>query len=124
MLEDLAGVAIRGYRAASFSIGRETLWAFDILADEGYVYISSIYPIHHDLYGMPEAPRHAFRVDADLNFLEIPISTVRVAGRNFPSVSSRSMSFLSLQNAALVFTTLMPSSPVRDLRRTYRARRH
>jgi polysaccharide deacetylase family protein (PEP-CTERM system associated) len=84
LLEDLAGVAIRGYRAASFSIGKETLWAHEILADEGYAYSSSIYPIYHDLYGMPEAPRHAFRVGADSDLLEIPISTVRFGGRNFP----------------------------------------
>lgn len=84
LLEDLAGVSIRGYRAASFSIGQETLWAHDILAEEGYAYSSSIYPIHHDLYGMPDAPRHAFRVREGLDFLEIPISTLRFAGRNFP----------------------------------------
>lgn len=84
LLEDLSGVPIRGYRAASFSIGRDTLWAFNILAEEGYAYSSSIYPIRHDLYGMPEAPRHAFRVDPDLEFIEIPISTLRVAGRNLP----------------------------------------
>jgi polysaccharide deacetylase family protein (PEP-CTERM system associated) len=84
LLEDLAGVPIRGYRAASFSIGAETLWAFNILADEGYAYSSSIYPIRHDLYGMPDAPRYAFRVDPDLDFLEIPISTLRVGGRNLP----------------------------------------
>ncbi|NNE83540.1 MAG: DUF3473 domain-containing protein [Alphaproteobacteria bacterium] len=84
LLEDIAGVSVRGYRAASFSIGRETLWAFDILAEEGYAYSSSIYPIHHDLYGMPEAPRHAFRTGADNDLVEIPISTVRLAGRNLP----------------------------------------
>ena len=54
MLEDLSGVEVRGYRAPSYSIGEENLWAFDELAAAGYRYSSSVYPIAHDLYGMPE----------------------------------------------------------------------
>ena len=61
MLEDLGGVAVRGYRAATFSIGERNTWAFDVLAEEGYVYSSSVYPIRHDLYGMPSAPRFRCR---------------------------------------------------------------
>src|SRR5262249_43071793 len=61
ILEDLTGAAVKGYRAATFSIGWENLWAFDVLAEEGFSYSSSVYPIHHDLYGMPGAPRFAFR---------------------------------------------------------------
>ena len=80
-LEDLGGTPIKGYRAASYSIGRDNLWAHDVLADTGHVYSSSIVPVRHDLYGMPEASRFPFRVAGD-RLLEIPISTVGVLGRN------------------------------------------
>jgi polysaccharide deacetylase family protein (PEP-CTERM system associated) len=84
ILEDASGARVRGYRAATFSIGRGNLWAFEVLGDEGYVYSSSIYPIRHDNYGMPEAPRFPFRPLANSNFVEVPISTLRLASRNFP----------------------------------------
>ena len=84
ILEDASGSRVRGYRAATFSIGKANLWAFEVLADEGYAYSSSIYPIHHDLYGMPGAPRFAFRPLANSQFVEVPISTLRWASRNFP----------------------------------------
>jgi polysaccharide deacetylase family protein (PEP-CTERM system associated) len=83
LLEDLGGVAVQGYRAPSFSIGTGNLWAFDQLARAGYRYSSSIYPIKHDHYGMPDSPRFAYRVGAGL--LEIPVSTVRIGSRNLPS---------------------------------------
>jgi len=83
ILEDLGGVAVRGYRAPSFSIGEKNLWAFDTLAETGHAYSSSIYPIRHDHYGMPDAPRFAHRVAGGL--LEVPVTTVRLAGRNLPS---------------------------------------
>ena len=57
LLEDQAGIAVTGYRAASFSIGARNLWAHQVLAEEGYGYSSSVYPVKHDIYGMPEAPR-------------------------------------------------------------------
>jgi len=84
LLEDLGGVAVKGYRAASYSIGADTLWALDELLAAGYVYSSSIYPIHHDLYGMPDAPRFPFRHGGD-GILEIPITTARVFNFNWPS---------------------------------------
>jgi polysaccharide deacetylase family protein (PEP-CTERM system associated) len=83
MLEDVAGVEVRGYRAPSFSIGSANLWAFDTLARAGYRYSSSIYPIAHDHYGMPDSPRFAYRVNEQL--LEIPATTLRMVGRNLPS---------------------------------------
>lgn len=83
VLEDIGGVAVAGYRAATFSIGRRNMWAFRVLAEEGYRYSSSINPIAHDLYGMPEAPRVPFRPD-DSGLWEIPMSTVRLFGRNLP----------------------------------------
>ena len=83
LLEQLCGVAVLGYRAPSFSIMEGNLWALDSLRDAGYRYSSSIYPIRHDHYGMPDAPRFAYRVKPEL--LEVPITTLRVFNRNLPS---------------------------------------
>jgi polysaccharide deacetylase family protein (PEP-CTERM system associated) len=83
ILEDVGSVSVRGYRAPSYSIDGRNLWALDHLQQAGYVYSSSIYPIRHDLYGMPEAPRFAFRFRPD-GILEIPVTTVSLANRNFP----------------------------------------
>jgi polysaccharide deacetylase family protein (PEP-CTERM system associated) len=85
LLEDIAGVPVVGYRAPSFSIGRNNLWALECLADAGYVYSSSIYPIRHDHYGMPEAPRFAHRAGESRRVLEIPVTTVRVWSTNLPA---------------------------------------
>ena len=83
LLEDLSGRAVQGYRAPSFSIGTGNLWAFDVLARAGHRYSSSIYPIRHDHYGMPDAPRFAYRLDNGM--LEVPVTTLRVLSRNLPS---------------------------------------
>lgn len=83
LLEDLSGYEVLGYRAPSFSIGKGNLWAFDVLRDCGYRYSSSVYPIRHDHYGMPDAPRFAFPVREGL--LEVPVTTLRLRGRNYPS---------------------------------------
>lgn len=85
MLEDIGGAAVQGYRAPSFSIGADNLWALDLLHDAGYLYSSSIYPIQHDHYGMPEAPRFAFRPRGESGLLELPVTTVQLFGRNLPS---------------------------------------
>lgn len=82
LLEDLSGVEVRGYRAPSFSISTQNLWAFDCLERAGYQYSSSIYPIRHDHYGMPDAPRFAHRVGG---LLEVPATTVRAWQRNWPA---------------------------------------
>jgi len=84
ILEDTGGTEVRGYRAATFSIGTRNLWAFDVLREEGYVYSSSVNPIRHDFYGMPDAPRFGFRPDGPSGIDEFPITTVRVGNRNFP----------------------------------------
>ena len=74
---------IKGYRAPSFSITRESLWALDILAEAGLRYDSSIFPlVAHDRYGIPNAARFPYRVQEQL--WEVPVSTVRLAGRNWP----------------------------------------
>jgi polysaccharide deacetylase family protein (PEP-CTERM system associated) len=83
LLEDIAGCAVRGYRAASYSIGANNLWALEVLRETGHDYSSSIYPIRHDLYGMPGAPRFAFRHDGN-GLLEIPVTTVRVLNQTLP----------------------------------------
>jgi len=83
LLEDIAGTPVKGYRAPSFSIGTGNLWAFDVLARAGYRYSSSIYPIAHDHYGMPDSPRFAYRLSAGI--LEVPVTTLRVGSRNLPS---------------------------------------
>ena len=82
LLEDLSGTEVRGYRAPSFSIGSANLWAFDCLERAGYRYSSSIYPIAHDHYGMPDAPRFAHRVRG---LLEVPATTLRALNRNWPA---------------------------------------
>ncbi len=83
LLEDISGQRIRGYRAPSFSIGADNLWAFECLAEAGHQYSSSIYPIRHDHYGMPDAPRFAHRVQHGL--LELPVTTARFLDRNWPA---------------------------------------
>jgi polysaccharide deacetylase family protein (PEP-CTERM system associated) len=84
LLEDISGTAVTGYRAASFSIGDDTPWAHAVLAEEGYVYSSSIYPVRHDHYGMPDAPRFSYRPSDDHGLVEVPVTTVRLFGQNLP----------------------------------------
>jgi polysaccharide deacetylase family protein (PEP-CTERM system associated) len=83
ILEDVGGNPVVGYRAPSFSIGSETLWALDGLLEAGYRYSSSIFPISHDHYGLPAAPRFPFHV-AGNSLLEVPLSTLPMFGRNWP----------------------------------------
>ncbi len=85
LLEDIGGVAVKGYRAPSFSIGHQNLWALDVLADTGHNYSSSIYPIAHDHYGMPDAPRFPYRPERCPDLLEVPPTTVDWHGRNLPA---------------------------------------
>jgi polysaccharide deacetylase family protein (PEP-CTERM system associated) len=85
LLEDQGGVAVAGYRAPSYSITKRSLWALDVLLEEGYTYDASIFPIRHDTYGIPDAPRHPYvmtRTGGEL--VEAPPSTVRLLGRNLP----------------------------------------
>lgn len=85
LLEDIGGVAVQGYRAPSFSIGQQNLWALDVLAETGHRYSSSIYPIAHDHYGMPDAPRFPYRPERCPALLEVPPTTVDWHGRNLPA---------------------------------------
>ncbi|MCB1866716.1 MAG: DUF3473 domain-containing protein [Chromatiales bacterium] len=83
LLQDQSGQPVDGYRAASYSIGRDNLWALDVLGELGHRYSSSIYPIRHDLYGMPEAPRFRFHPNGT-QLVEVPVTTVEFAGRRMP----------------------------------------
>ena len=85
LIEDLSGQGVHGYRAPSFSVTAESLWALDVLSEEGYRYDASIFPIRHDRYGIPDAPRwpHAMARTGGSLF-EVPGSTVRLGGTNLP----------------------------------------
>lgn len=85
LLEQTGASPVLGYRAPSFSIDTHTTWAWDILQEVGYRYSSSVYPIRHDHYGMPQAPRTPWRPCHGSALLELPISTIRRAGTNFPA---------------------------------------
>ena len=86
LLEDLSGRPVRGYRAPTFSITHRTAWALDVLAEAGYAYDSSIFPVRHDRYGVPEAPTTAHQAQGPGGgrVLEIPPTTLRLLGHNFP----------------------------------------
>lgn len=81
VLEDVSGAAVRGYRAPSFSIDARTPWAYEVLAEAGYAYSSSVAPVVHDHYGWREAPRFAFYPLAGSDLLEIPVTTAEVGAR-------------------------------------------
>jgi polysaccharide deacetylase family protein (PEP-CTERM system associated) len=85
LLEDAAGRVVRGYRAPSFSVTGQTLWALDVLIDEGFQYDASIFPVHHDRYGIPASPREPYTLErASGALVEIPGSTVRLGPLNLP----------------------------------------
>lgn len=86
-IAEACGVRPIGYRAPTFSVTERTLWALEILAEEGIEYDSSVFPIAHDWYGMPDAPRFTFRweVGGGRSLYEMPMSTVTLAGRNLPT---------------------------------------
>jgi len=84
LLEDVSGTPVIGYRAPSFSINAQTTWAFDVLAEEGYRYSSSVYPIRHDHYGMREAPRFAFTPRGISGVIELPLTACHFLGSNWP----------------------------------------
>jgi polysaccharide deacetylase family protein (PEP-CTERM system associated) len=83
IIEDIIGKPVLGYRAPTYSITEKTLWALEILEELGFAYDSSIFPVHHDNYGIPTAPRFPYRIEGR-NLAEFPISTVRIGKFNFP----------------------------------------
>lgn len=84
VLEQLSGCEVKGYRAPSFSVSKQNLWVMEALAEAGYSYSSSTYPIVHDNYGIPEGPRFPFYPLANHKFLEIPVTSLRFFRRNWP----------------------------------------
>ncbi|HEV7660737.1 MAG TPA: XrtA system polysaccharide deacetylase [Allosphingosinicella sp.] len=82
-IEDAAGLSPAGYRAPSFSIDARTPWAHPVLAERGYAYSSSVAPIRHDHYGWRDSPRFAWRPVAGADLIELPVTTVSLAGRRF-----------------------------------------
>jgi polysaccharide deacetylase family protein (PEP-CTERM system associated) len=103
-IQDAAGVKICGYRAPSWSITRNCLWALDILSEEGFTYDSSIYPIYHDLYGVPQAQRFPYQLNCQNGVLkEFPPATVRVLGQNLPAAGGGYLRILPLTYTHWVF---------------------
>lgn len=86
ILENLVQLPVIGYRAATYSITKQSLWALDILEQQGFHYDSSIFPVHHDLYGIPEAPEHIHRIGLakSSSLIEFPLSSYRILGNNIP----------------------------------------
>jgi len=86
LLEDITQSPVRGYRAASYSITRHSLWALDILAEAGFIYDSSIFPVHHDRYGIPDAPKFPYQLTTPkgLSLVEFPLSTASFLGYRLP----------------------------------------
>jgi polysaccharide deacetylase family protein (PEP-CTERM system associated) len=80
-IEDASGVRVTGYRAPSFSIDQRTPWAYDVLAEQGYAYSSSVAPVAHDHYGWRDAPRFAFKPLPVSDLVEIPVTTALFASR-------------------------------------------
>jgi polysaccharide deacetylase family protein (PEP-CTERM system associated) len=86
LLEDITGAPVLGYRASTYSITRRSLWALDILHEAGFLYDSSIFPIRHDMYGIPDAPREPGHIDTPkgASIVEFPMSTAPMFGFTLP----------------------------------------
>jgi polysaccharide deacetylase family protein (PEP-CTERM system associated) len=108
VLRAQSGQPVRGYRAPSFSVVRDTLWALDILMDHGIEYDSSIFPVHHDRYGIPEAPRapHRVRERRGEVLWELPPVTLRAGGRNLPAAGGGYLRLLPYAWSALAIRRL------------------
>jgi polysaccharide deacetylase family protein (PEP-CTERM system associated) len=104
-IEDASGVAVKGYRAPSWSITKDCLWALDILAEEGFVYDSSIFPIRHDLYGVPGAKRfpYAHACGNGLVIREFPPATLRFIGLTLPAAGGGYLRIFPRVYTALAF---------------------
>lgn len=100
-IEQACGVRVTGYRAPSWSITAKSLWALDVLAEEGFAYDSSIFPIHHDLYGIPGAQRHPHRIETrGGSLMEYPPATVRIGSLNLPAAGGGYLRLLPYQYIA------------------------
>ena len=88
ILEDIGGVEVNGYRAATFSVGASTPWAWPVLEEEGYRYSSSVYPVERDNYSNPDAPRSVYQAGGRKDLIEVPIATVRIGAKNYPAAAA------------------------------------
>jgi polysaccharide deacetylase family protein (PEP-CTERM system associated) len=104
LLQDLTGAPVIGYRAPTYSLTKASLWAHPILAEEGFRYSSSIFPILHDRYGIPDFPRFPTEIDAGggRKILEFPLTTFRVAGRNLPVAGGGYLRLFPARSIALL----------------------
>ena len=104
-IEDAAGVKVNGYRAPSWSITDACLWALEILAEQGFTYDSSVFPIHHDLYGVAGAKRfpHVIPCKNGLTLHEYPPATVRILGQNFPGAGGGYLRILPMAYTRWIF---------------------
>lgn len=86
ILEDIIQKPVLGYRAASYSITEKSKWALDVLAESGFVYDSSIFPVRHDRYGMPDTPEHPYKLEtpAGHSIIEFPLSTAKIINYRLP----------------------------------------
>ena len=116
LLEDLLGVAVTGYRAPCYSITADTLWALDLLAEEGFVYDSSVFPVHHDRYGLPGAPRfpHLLRRPAG-PLVELPPSTIALGPLNLPLAGGGYFRLLPYALFRAACTDQPAGAPISDL---------
>ncbi len=107
VIENATGVAVNGYRAPSWSITKSCLWALDILAEEGFTYDSSIYPIHHDLYGVPGGQRFPYTQACanGLTLREFPPATLRILGTNLPAAGGGYLRIFPSAFTELAFRT-------------------
>lgn len=98
VVEDIVGQAVLGYRAPTYSVVRDTMWAMDVMVEEGLAYDSSVFPIVHDRYGIPDADRYPWTEHRDgKRLIEFPISTVRLLGRNLPFVGGGYLRLLPMR---------------------------
>jgi polysaccharide deacetylase family protein (PEP-CTERM system associated) len=113
ILEDTAGVAVDGYRAPTFSVVRETKWALDVMRDVGFRYDASIFPIRHDRYGIPDAPRWPHRIEHGhgKGLVEFPSTTLRVLGRNLPVGGGGYLRLLPMEYTRMALQHLAQQGP-------------
>lgn len=96
-IEDASGLPVRGYRAPTWSVTPRTAWALDVLVEEGFAWDSSIFPVRHDRYGVPDAPIVPHRIDRPGgSILEVPPLVLRAAGRNWPAAGGGYLRLLPL----------------------------
>ena len=111
LIEDASGRAVRGFRAASWSFDQRTPWAHELLAEAGYDYSSSIYPVSRDHYGIPDAPIAPFYIKG-LELLEIPASSTRFFGRNWPAAGGGFFRLLPYAASALLVKRVQSASGI------------